>query len=201
MRMQTPKGKAHASLEVKRSKFLAFAESVHSSAEVRQKLNEMRSDYSDATHVVHAFVIGATGDIFGMSDDREPHGTAGRPVLEVLKGSGLTNILILVVRYFGGTKLGTGGLVKAYTEAAQRVLTLLPVEELVEKISFSLTFHYDLYDKIKKCLISHNAEIENESFEVNVSITGVIPVTRLKKTENEILTLSNGTVQFDRREQ
>ncbi len=194
--MLTPKGNAKAEVEIKKSRFTALARHVSSPEEVKQLLKETRTLYSDATHVVHAFIIGDHGDIFGMSDDREPRGTAGRPVLEVLKGSGITNILILVVRYFGGTKLGTGGLVKAYTLSAQKVLEVLPVEELIEKTSFTLTFPYDLYDRIKKSLTSHNAEVEKETFEVTVTITGKLPRMYLAETEEEIKTLSNGAVSF-----
>ncbi len=194
--MLTPKGNAKAEIEIKKSRFIALARHVSSHEEVKQLLKETRTHFSDATHVVHAFIIGDHGDIFGMNDDREPRGTAGRPVLEVLKGSGITNILILVVRYFGGTKLGTGGLVKAYTLSAQKVLEVLPVEELVEKTSFTLTFPYDLYDRIKKSLTSHNAEVEKETFEVTVTITGTLPQKYLAETEDEIKTLSNGTVSF-----
>ncbi len=195
--MLTPKGKAEAELEVKKSRFIALALQVFTPEEVKQKLKETRSRYRDATHVVHAFITGDHGDIFGMSDDREPRGTAGRPVLEVLKGSGITNILILVVRYFGGTKLGTGGLVKAYTRSAQKVLEALPVEECVDKTTFTLELPYDTYDGITKCLRTYGAEIETESFAVHITLTGTIPRRHLEQADKEIQTLSKGAVALD----
>ncbi len=195
--MLVPKKNAQAEVEIKKSRFIALASYVSSADDVRKQLKETRIRYKDATHVVHAFIAGPHGDIFGMSDDREPRGTAGRPVLEVLKGSGITNILILVVRYFGGTKLGTGGLVKAYTRSAQKVLEVLPVEDLVEKTSFTLDFPYDLYDRIKKSLLSHNAEIQNESFDVTITLKGVLPRGHLETAEKEIQTLSNGAVSLE----
>lgn len=93
---------------------------VETQAQAREKLHEVKQKYFDATHVVHAFSVGLKSETFGMSDDGEPSGTAGRPVLDVLKGSGITNILLTVTRYFGGTLLGTGGLVHAYSESAKK---------------------------------------------------------------------------------
>ncbi len=197
--MLTPKEKARAAIEVKKSKFIALAQKINSQHEAREQLILARKEYHDATHVVHAFIIGRRGDIFGMSDDREPRGTAGRPILEVLKGSGITNVMVLVIRYFGGTKLGTGGLVKAYTEAAQKVLTLLPVEELVEKNPFILTLPYEYYDRIKKCLLKYNAELENEVFETKIKLEGIIPRINFNTVYKEIETISNGTVHFTHR--
>lgn len=131
-----------------------------------------------------------------MSDDREPRGTAGRPVLEVLKGSGITNIIVMVVRYFGGTKLGTGGLVKAYTGAAQKVLKTLPVEELISKIHFQITLPYEIYNSVLKCLTEKNAAIINEIFETEITITGEIPETVFNKTNEEIISISGGRISM-----
>ena len=88
----------------------------------RDLVKAQKSKYADATHVVHAFVIGSGAEILGMSDDGEPSGTAGRPTLDVLKGRGCTNTLITITRWFGGTLLGTGGLVKAYSGGAKQVI-------------------------------------------------------------------------------
>ncbi len=194
--MLTPKKRAHAEIEIKKSRFIAIADTVSSPEDAKSKLNQTRRNYSDATHVVHAFITGISGDIFGMSDDREPRGTAGRPVLEVLKGSGITNIIIMVVRYFGGTKLGTGGLVKAYTEAAQRVLAVLPVEELISKIHFQITLPYEIYNSVLKCLTEKNAAIINEIFETEITITGEIPETVFNKTNEEIISISGGKISM-----
>ena len=98
-------------LVIKHSRFIAEVFPVENQAAARELLKEQKQKYFDSTHVVHAFVIGKNAEILGMSDDGEPSGTAGRPVLDVLKGSGCTNIILTVTRYFGGTLLGTGGLV------------------------------------------------------------------------------------------
>ncbi len=194
--MLVPKNKAIASIEVKKSKFIAIAEKVSSDSEAHEKIIKTRSDYPDASHVVYAFIIGKQGDIFGMSDDREPRGTAGRPALEVLKGSGITDIIVMVVRYFGGTKLGTGGLVKAYTEAVQNVLKILETEELVSKKKFTVILPYELYDSIKKILEEHSAEIDSEKFETNVEIKGIIPSSEFTEADARIITLSRGRIRL-----
>ena len=113
---------ASAELEIKKSRFLAEAFPVSSQSEARNLLKAQKERYDDATHVVHGLVLGNAAEILGMSDDGEPAGTAGRPVLDVVKGRGCTNILVTVTRWFGGTLLGTGGLVKAYGDSAKAVL-------------------------------------------------------------------------------
>ena len=138
-----------AEIVIKNSRFISEVFPVETQAQAREKLHEVKQKYFDATHVVHAFSVGLKSETFGMSDDGEPSGTAGRPVLDVLKGSGITNILLTVTRYFGGTLLGTGGLVHAYSESAKEVLSICKAEPYVEKSSFSFSCGYDLYQTVK----------------------------------------------------
>ena len=114
--MQVLLERAEAEIEIKKSKFIAIALPVKTHDDVRNAVSSIRREHPTANHVVHAAVIGKAGTEYSMSDDREPKNTAGRPALEVLKGSGITDIVICIVRYFGGTLLGTGGLVNAYKE-------------------------------------------------------------------------------------
>ena len=104
-----------AELTVRKSRFLAEATPVDSVEAARALWRERKRIYADSNHVVYAFVCGPQGGVMGCSDDGEPSGTSGRPTLEVLKGSGITNVLLTVTRWFGGILLGTGGLVRAYT--------------------------------------------------------------------------------------
>ncbi len=194
--MLVPKGRSQVTLEIKKSIFISIGEYVSTAERAREIIKAARKEYSDSSHVVHAFLSGSNADIFGFSDDGEPSGTAGRPVLEVLKGSGITNIIVLIVRYFGGTKLGTGGLVKAYTEAAQKVLELLPVEELVTKIRFKIDLTYDLYDPIVKILKLHSAEIEEPVFDTQIHIAGNIPEQELNAADKAIQDTSAGRVKL-----
>ncbi len=190
--VRVPLESAQIELEVRKSKFLAFAIPCTSLTEAKQMINTLRAEHPGANHVVHAAVVGESGDEFSYSDDREPKNTAGRPALEVLKGSGITNVAIFIVRYFGGTLLGTGGLVKAYGDSARGVLEILKTEELIEKCSFSITTSYNLYEPIKKVLIEANATISDEQFATDVVIEGMIASTEKEEVANAITELSNG---------
>ncbi len=194
--MLIPKGRSLKTIEIKKSRFISIGMYVSSAEEAKEIIKATRKEYADSSHVVHAFFSGKNADIFGFSDDREPSGTAGRPVLEVLKGSGITNIIVLVIRYFGGTKLGTGGLVKAYTEAAQLALKHLAVEELINKISFKLDLTYGLYDQICKILKIHSAEFEEPVFDTQIHISGSIPEKELNAAAEAIRDVSSGQVKI-----
>ena len=125
---------------IKGSRFLSELIICESQSMARDLVKAQKTKYADATHVVHAFVVGKGAEVLGMSDDGEPSGTAGRPVLDVLKGRGCTNTLLTVTRWFGGTLLGTGGLVKAYSGGAKQVIQraddLKLFEPLIEKKDF-----------------------------------------------------------------
>lgn len=194
--MLVPKGRSLEAIEIKKSRFISIGMYVSSAEEAKEIVKATRKEYADSSHVVHAFLIGTSADIFGFSDDREPSGTAGRPVLEVLKGSGITNVIVLIVRYFGGTKLGTGGLVRAYTEAAQKTIESLPVEEFVTKIGFKIDLNYDMYDQIVKILKLHTAEIKDPLFDTQIHISGSIPEKELSAAYEEIRDVSAGLVRL-----
>ncbi|MFO7731656.1 MAG: YigZ family protein [Spirochaetia bacterium] len=195
--MRVPSHTAAAEIEIKGSRFIALASRVDSAEEAKKELKTAWEAHPQANHIVYAFQVGKRGDLFGLSDDGEPHGTAGRPVLEVVKGSGISNLLIMVVRYFGGTKLGTGGLVKAYTSAAQEVLATLPTEELIQKRRFFISLPYSLYERVHKLLQSHGAEIENEEFLTEVSLTGKLPLREAETVQHALLELSAGELELE----
>ena len=145
-----------------------------------------------ANHVVHAAVVGTQ---FSCSDDKEPKNTAGRPSLEVLKGSGITNILVCIARYFGGTLLGTGGLVKAYSLSVQKVILDLQTEELIERNHFSFTLDYGKFDQVKIILNSLEAIDITENFESEIKIEGKIPAENSEKLRHSLANLSNGQTE------
>ena len=171
---------------VKKSRFIAEIFPVKNQRDVRALLKTQKQKYADSSHVVHAFVLGKNAEIMGMSDDGEPAGTAGRPVLAVLKGSGCTDILLTVTRYFGGTLLGTGGLVKAYTEAAQSVLTLAHTEVFAEREEFDLRLSYEDYETCKRLLKKFGAKVTVEDFAENVHISGCIETALKEDFEREL---------------
>ena len=172
--METLVEYASAELEIKKSRFLAEVFPVLSQAEARSLLKQQKEKYEDATHVVHGFVLGPAAEILGMSDDGEPAGTAGRPVLDVLKGRNCTNILLTVTRWFGGTLLGTGGLVKAYGDSAKAVLNVASFHELVVRRSFSFAVDYDQYQLVKRYVQAPEFTGLTEDFGAQVSLQGFV---------------------------
>lgn len=165
--------------------------------EAEAYIGRIREEYPDSNHVVYAFIVGPPKSMsMGMSDAGEPKGTAGKPVLEVLKGSGLTNIALTVVRYFGGTKLGTGGLVRAYSRSAKETLEKVPIERYEVRVPFSCTITYDLYDPAKRMIETLKGRILEEDFATSVRISGEIPQKAVRQLEQQIRDLSKGAVRL-----
>ncbi len=136
----------------KKSKFLSFVFHVESSEEVKGIVDEHRKKYYDARHVCWAYMLGPEREEYRSNDDGEPSGTAGRPILGQINSYGLTNVLIIVIRYFGGTLLGTGGLIKAYKEAAEdAVRNAVIVEKTVDRI-LTVRFEYVLLNDVMHAL-------------------------------------------------
>ena len=183
-----------AELVVRKSRFLAEATPVASPEEARDIWHERKNTYTNGGHIVFAFVCGPQGGLMGCSDDGEPSGTAGRPVLEVLRGSGITNVLLTVARWFGGIKLGTGGLVRAYTESAQLALADASVTELVPLTHFRLTLPYGDYENIRRRLAEFAVEIASEEFATGVTLTGTVPSANFAVFSEMVRNLTGGVV-------
>ncbi|MBU0936182.1 MAG: YigZ family protein [Spirochaetes bacterium] len=169
--LTVPLAEARAEHQVSNSRFIGCLAPVASAEEGRHFIQQIKQEFPDASHHVPAFIIGGGNSSSEFcSDDGEPSGTSGRPVLAVLKGSGLGNVVLVVVRYFGGTKLGTGGLVKAYTEAAQRVLAQTQRARLVPSHTVNLELPYHLYERCRQECDTGGAQIIKEAFTASVQI-------------------------------
>lgn len=183
---------------IKGSTFLSELIPCESQAEAREILRQQKAKYADATHVVHAFITGKGAEVMGMSDDGEPSGTAGRPVLDVLKGSGATNLILTVTRWFGGTLLGTGGLVKAYGNGAkgviQNALEQNAFEELIEKTDFSFQTDYSLLKPIKNHFTEFHLYDLQEDFGTDITIRGKIRSDETDSFIHLLTELSNGRI-------
>jgi uncharacterized YigZ family protein len=170
-RYPIPAGEARIELQVKNSRFIGRAGYTPSVAEAKAFIEKVKAEEPGCTHAVYAFAVGHGAVVtHGMSDAGEPSGTAGRPALAVVKGSGLGDVTVVIVRYFGGTKLGTGGLVKAYTEAAQAALAALPVTEEVERRSVQVTLPYTFYESTRRLVEAHHGQVEAEAFATEVTL-------------------------------
>ncbi len=184
-----------AETEVKKSRFIGIGQYIDSLDEVKGIISTLRKEHSGANHVVHAAIVGKSGDMVSYSDDKEPKNTAGRPVFEVVKGSNLTNILVCVIRYFGGTLLGTGGLVKAYTEAAQKVTQSIKSDELIETSTIEFTISYHSYDKVLKYLTPYQKGIETD-FLTEITIRFTHESIYTDEIQQELIQLTQGNITF-----
>jgi len=184
-------------LEVKKSRFIATAFFCDSFIELKNNIQETRKNNPQARHVVHSAVLGDKNSIqYSMSDDREPKNTAGRPSLEVLKGSGITNIGVIIVRYFGGTLLGTNGLVHAYSDSTKLVLETLKTKELIETVNFAFKIPYDYYQSVKYCLEDLKAFEIIEKFETIITISGELPKDNFEKLKEFLTKISSGKINL-----
>ena len=148
----------------KRSKFLAYAYPVTTEEEALERVREVRARYYDARHVCWAYRLGPTGEFYRTNDDGEPSGTAGKPIHGILVSQGLTEIIVLVVRYFGGVKLGTSGLIEAYREATLAALEDAPRRECILTEQISITFSYDLMGPVMRVVKESDARILSQDF-------------------------------------
>ena len=171
-------GEGSAEIVEKKSRFIATAKEIHSEQEALEFLEMMRKKYWDARHNCYAYVLGKNSELQRFSDDREPQGTAGKPILEVLNGSDLRNTIIVVTRYFGGVLLGTGGLVRAYSSSASKVLTEMKEEGKIleasegKKLSFDCSYkdagRIDSVISARGALVISKEYAENASYQIAV---------------------------------
>ena len=147
------------------SKFLSFAFPVENEEQIREALEPLRKRYFDATHHCYAWRLGPEGESFRANDDGEPSGTAGRPILGQLLSAGVTNCLVVVVRYFGGTKLGVPGLIAAYKEATQEVLAACQIVERTVDDRITIYFPYVAMNDVMRVIKEEQPQIEEQLFD------------------------------------
>ncbi len=191
-----PAAPASSELIIKKSRFLTRIQRAATVAEARAALAARRAEMPAANHHVYAFRVGFGKTVTeGMSDAGEPTGTAGPPTLAVLRGCAVGDIVLVTTRFFGGRKLGTGGLVRAYTEAAQETLRQLKTELKVEKQVVGLELPYSLYNSVKRLIAAHNGAVQEEVFEAQVLVIAEFVVSDLPAFSAALRELSAGAIQ------
>lgn len=181
----------------KKSRFIASFRSVKTEEEAQAFIEEMRKKYWDASHNCYAWVLGENGEGKRCSDDGEPSQTAGKPMLDVLEGEGIVNICVVVTRYFGGTLLGTGGLVRAYSGAVKEglkactVLTLVPAKKLL------IDTDYNGSGKIQYLLSRQNIAILNSDYTDRVIFTALVPDEEMLKLQADITEATGGKAKLE----
>jgi uncharacterized YigZ family protein len=193
-----PAREAQASIRVANSRFIATAAPAFSVDEARAFIDRINREFDDATHNVPAFIIGHGATVTThCSDDGEPSGTAGPPTLAVLQGSGLGDVALVVTRYFGGTKLGTGGLVKAYSGATREVLSVLPRAVKLSTHTIQVKVHYRHYEQLLRLIADHHGETLEEVFAADVTVTARLPQRALQGFRDALQELSRGQAKAD----
>jgi uncharacterized YigZ family protein len=181
----------------KKSRFISNLIYVETEEEAKQKINEIKKKFHDAKHNVFAYRVFENGRIIDKySDDGEPSGTAGRPMLAVLKGSGLTNVIVTAARWFGGTKLGTGGLVRAYSDCARLALENALTCELIPMERFGIVIPYSFYEQIKRLLGTRGYTVLSEEFGAAVTIQGEISAGEAPLLKTELSELTCAQCRF-----
>ena len=178
----------------KKSKFIAHIFNVESEQQAAAKIAEVKKKYWDARHNCYAYILGNKGEIQRFSDDGEPSGTAGKPILEVLSGNECSNCLCIVTRYFGGVLLGTGGLIRAYTSASKEALDDCLTGELVEGVHAYLDADYNYVGKIQQLCIQNDITVVNTEYSDNVIFELMMEKQVRQKFEKALTEMSSGSI-------
>jgi uncharacterized YigZ family protein len=180
------------------SRFIATLAPVFSIDAARAFITRIKTEFADASHNVPAYIIGGGNTLIEyFSDDGEPSGTAGKPALAVLRGSGLGDVAVVITRYFGGTLLGTGGLVKAYTEATQMVVRAVRRGRRVPVYVALLAIPYPLLERLRLMVTRHGGEILDEDFAADITLTLQFPVETFTAFQTQLREISAGKLQAE----
>ncbi len=188
----TVKNEAVAEFEEKKSVFIGHVKRVHTEEEAKEFINKVKGQHKEARHNVYAYAIGVNKGIQRYSDDGEPQGTGGIPVLEVLKKSDLTDIVVVVTRYFGGILLGTGGLARAYSKGASLAIGESGVVEKVLGVPLRITIDYELLGKIQYVCSTNQWHIEDTIYTDKVEILMYCESTMIKQISDTLTESTNG---------
>lgn len=183
-------------ITINKSRFIGYAKPANTEQEAIDFIEEIKTKHKDATHNVYGYVIGENSNIQRFSDDGEPSGTAGIPVLEVIKKENLRNTVVVVTRYFGGIKLGAGGLIRAYTKGAKIGIESAVIVEkvLYKKILFRI--NYSLLGKVKNELLRLNYYIEDIAYDDAVNIFVLCDINDVDRLKNNVIEVTNAQVDI-----
>jgi uncharacterized YigZ family protein len=196
-RYLVPGARYRAEQTIDRSRFICTVQRVSSPQAAQEFLREMNDEFSDATHNCWAYLIGAPGstDHIGMSDAGEPHGTAGRPMLTVLQHSGVGDIAAIVTRYYGGTNLGTGGLVKAYGGTVQLALAAMPRVERIDYAEMTVVVGYESISALQQLLPRFESSSLNEDYGERATFRVRVPEARVDELRAALLDATSGRAE------
>lgn len=182
---------------IKKSRFIGYALPIDSEEEALKFIDEIKSKDRDATHNVYAYVVGENSNTQRFSDDGEPSGTAGIPVLEIIKKEDLRNVVVVVTRYFGGIKLGGGGLIRAYTKSAKIGLEAAKIIDMVVHKKLKIRLDYSLYGKIENYLLVNEYTVDDTTFDTSINITICVDNEEVEEFIKTITNLTSGGAEIE----
>ncbi len=185
----------------KKSRFIGYVRHVESEEEADSFITEIKKKHYDARHNCYAYSVGEEDVIQRFSDDGEPSGTAGKPILEVITGNGLNNVCIVVTRYFGGTLLGTGGLVRSYTEACKECIAATGIVTKKCVIPLVITTNYNDLGKIQYILGQNGIDISDSAYGEKVVLTANVIVEDIDRIEKKLTEATAARAVFERRDE
>lgn len=180
---------------INKSKFIGYVSPIDSEEGALEFIEMIKTKHKDATHNVYAYVYGEDSNVQRFSDDGEPSGTAGIPVLEVIKKEDLRNVVVVVTRYFGGIKLGGGGLIRAYTKSAKIGLEAGQIVDMTIHTKLSINIDYTILGKFENFLSNSGYKAENMTYKENVGIQIYVMKSKLDDFIKDVMNLTNGTAE------
>ena len=178
----------------KGSKFIALAFPVFSEEDIKQQLAEVRKTYYDARHHCYAYLLGAAKTVYRANDDGEPNHSAGDPILGQIRSAGLTNVLVVVIRYFGGIKLGVSGLIQAYREAAAAALAAAETVEKIETAALSIGFDYGQMNAVMSLVKEYKLEVKAQDFALTCRLEVEVPKNQLPQLRDKVADIGAATL-------
>jgi len=185
------------SIIINKSKFIGYSTPIESEKDALEFIDRIRSEHRDATHNVYAYVLGENNNVQKFSDDGEPSGTAGIPVLEVIKKEDLRNVAVVVTRYFGGIKLGAGGLIRAYTKGAKIGLDAGIIVEKILHHKMKIRINYSLYGMIENFLNTEGYIVDNIQYDEAVNIYVYVKFSNKERFVNLIKDMTSGNLSIE----
>ncbi|RKZ32483.1 hypothetical protein DRQ33_05825 [bacterium] len=184
-------------VEVGGSKFFGFAFPVGNRDEIDEKISRLRDDFSDCTHLIYAFRLGENGAEEYYTDAGEPAGTAGAPVIKILRTKNITDILVAIIRYFGGKKLGTGGLVRAYSETAKKAIENAKLITYIRMSKIRMKIPYGAVSQIAVFIDSIGGIMVRQNFEQEITLVAKVPQTKLNELKEMVADITRGKCKLE----
>lgn len=195
-RYPIPKARTRVETRASNSRFIATIDMAPTMRAAQDFLREMRAEMPDATHHVYAFRIGYGASVSeALSDDGEPAGTSGPPTMAVLRGADIGDVALVITRYFGGTKLGTGGLVQAYTESAKAALAACERVQKIERIGLRVCVPYAVLERARRILVDNECLLDSEEFAADITLLFRAPADRLAEIDRVFTNLTAGAAR------